>query len=583
MKLDYKRVQKDFIRRQNCRESSNLSTPSSSSEILLEPDSDIARRVKKNVSFQKQQKFSASNSRDSTQNVVNKISERTHYPSTVNTVDDNIIKRKRVPSSKGSEPEVPFSTQAIADPKSVRADSKMNSIHPDRQEIVARYLEDQKSFSSGDTEHMQEQQVRKEKLYIANDSEGIFLSQKSTKYIPAILRKNRHSLADCIAKEKATLISIEKYPSDRNHNSSALEIDLDNIESEHTPDTMVEQLIEAPKCKYVHLNAKYNQPSRLNIPIVQNNRHQRNTVPERHSQRCQSPNSIQNNFTLSQNYLSPIKQLPSYTGGSNHEFFLCQLSQESSHSDNPNGMTRMLSFGDIQDRTNRLTLCSQNQKCSQETVEHTYASQRSHPSCHCKACESKSNCNLYANQPHASFMETSYDRSNCECSNTLRCTERASYVPQNDYQVIPHSEHSSNNYSCCQSGTMESMVNCVPVRQPIKFHAAEGNRRQPIYNPNESCTFVRKQPCYPPTHGGSSDFEYIEMMKMNNGGGGGGDRPQSFAAVNGNQRYIVQRQIQASPAVCQQVTYRHGHRTANEVNFDHENLSPKTFFLINDR
>ncbi|XP_058796012.1 uncharacterized protein LOC131666929 [Phymastichus coffea] len=570
LKLTYKRVLKDYLQRQYCQQSksANQSTPSSNSEILLEPDSDIARRVKKNIAFLKQKESTTTptNSTDSTKNFVNKVNAR----SLANTIENNVTKRKHAPSSKGSEPDVASSTQAIVDPKSVRAELTMNNIHPDRQELVARFLGDQKSFTSEYSEEHQERLVRKEKLYIDNSSKGVHYIHKSTKYIPAILRKNR-SLVDCIAKEKATILSIEEHPSQRNK-SSILDLNLDNIESERTPNTINESTLEAPKSKYSHMNAKYNQPSRINIPIVRDNRHNRNSVPVRCSQGFASPNSVQKNFILSQTYnLSPIKQHQSYSQNVSHDFRFCQLSQESKALENGNGMTHMVSFGDIQDRTNRLTICSQNQTCSQENTEHAYASQHSHPNYHYQPCETTNNCSLYQNQPHKAFIEPSYDRPICDCSTSLCSMHQPVYVPQNEYPIIPHSEYSfqeSNTCSCChQQNSLETMKNCmIPTRQPIKYHAAEGNRRQPIYNPNESCSFVHKQSCYPTSRANeSSDFEYLDMLKMNYGGGG--DRPQSFAPLNGNQRYIVQRQMPPSPPppVCQQVAYRYKHPNANEA------------------
>ncbi|XP_011501139.1 PREDICTED: uncharacterized protein LOC105364806 [Ceratosolen solmsi marchali] len=544
----YANAFKEYIHQQKtsvCEESShsvNRTTISDNSKIMLEPDSAIARILKKNSELKiKDPIWISENNSDVSTNFDDL---RTNFSTSLFTIENN-LKRKHVCSSKGeqSDAEIPSSIKVNADPESARTELKMDCIHPERQELIARYLKDVDTNNTHEKERsifdiqrncgkeFNNHKLEKDKLYVNDNVKSSFLIHKNTKHIPAILRKNR-ALVDCISRDKI-LLSIEKYPKigDPVNKPSLLDFDSDSsLKSERTPNcgnSTSNQLMEAPKCKYMYMNAKYNQPSRINIPLMQNKRFQRNVAPERHL--FPSPNNVEKHFVVNQTFeLSPLKEQLHFAD-IKQDFHRCRLSQESSEQDNK-CMTRMTSFGDIQERANRLTLCS-SQNCSQESMERMYSSQEERynlqPNYYYQQNDNSKNhmdynnrtCIAYnkipSSQSFSIALKPNYDG---HSHNVKKCNEQASCMSANDFQILQPKDYifkRTENSNCCltndcqmcrkqlnQRHNQGSLMNSLPLQQqnvcqPVKFIAIEENRvpqRRPIYNANDanSCPFIHK-------------------------------------------------------------------------------------------
>jgi hypothetical protein len=532
---EYIHQQKTSACQQRSSHSVDRITNSSNSEIMLEPDSAIARILKKNTELKI--------NRDTTCITENNSDVSINFDdlgtdfSTLHTTENN-LKRKHVYSSKGeqSDAEIPSSIKVNADPESARTELKMNCIHPERQELIARYLKDvdtnnkhekEKSIFSyhrSSAQELNNHQTEQKKLFVYDTVKSSFLIHKNTKHIPAILRKNR-PLVDCISKEKYSKIG------NAANKSSLIDFNSDSsLKSERTPNcgnSVSNQLIEAPKCKYMYMNAKYNQPSRINIPLIQNKRFQRNVAPERHL--FPSPNNVEKHFVVNQAFeLSPLKE---HFSDIKQDFHRCRLSQENSEQGN-SCMTRMTSFGDMQERANRLTLCSsQSQNCSQESTEQMYSSQedrynlqpifyyqqldssKNHMNCNSRPCMAYNKI-----PPSHSFNIALQSDHDGHLHNVIKCKEKAPCISTNDFQIVQSKDYiykRAEKDSCCLTNDCQvcrkqtnqqhnkiSLMKPIPVQQqnlyqPVKFIAVEENKmphRRPIYNTNDInlCPFIHK-------------------------------------------------------------------------------------------
>ena len=512
---------------------SNIST---NSETLLEPDSAIARTLKKNIAFQMKNITDICN---------NTNTDNLEKGYSVDTIEHNPMKRKFVSSSKSerSDLEIPSSVRANVDPQTIKIEPKMDSIQPERQELIDRYLKDVNknnthtkkrtvfSDERSDLAEINFSNFQKEKLLISDISKRTYLLHKSTKHIPAILRKSRPTV-NCVA-EKEIHFRVENYPGSNEVTAKISKQELNfggNLKSERTPDCgnpIPNQLMEAPKCKYTYMNAKYNQPSRIHIQAVQEKRSHRNIVPERHL--FASPNQFAQDFVLTQNFEpSPIRQEMNLSQ-KQYDFHRCHISQGSSEQ-LVNCMPRMASFGDIQERTDRLTLCSQESKdqmrSSQEERFNLHPNFYHHH-------ESSNECMEHNNQPCVTYNKipsqsigNTYDH-----HNAINYMEKPSYISRSDFQSRQPQNYSSqrsddvnyclaNDYQMCRKPhphqlRQEPVMSCVPiqqqnVRQPIKFVAIEGNRlpqRRPVYSTSngESCSHPHKVSI--------SNQQYAQAMK----------------------------------------------------------------------
>lgn len=619
----------DCIKRQRNRtpkqgsHSADRTTISSNSEIMLEPDSAIARKLKE-IHTELEKKSVSWPSRHN--------SERS------SNLDDLETDFSTEREGEHSEVDIPSSTRVNADPESAKTRPTMDSIEPERQELIARYLKDvnRNSVCQQDKSILKRnaakgsngRYIEKGKLAISDSIEKTYF-HKNTKHIPAILRKKR-SLVDCVAKEEIRL-SIEKHPnpgkmpnkpSMQNHTADH------NLREEHTPDcgsAGSSQLIEAPKCKYVHMNAKYNQPLRIQGPSMQNKCSQKNNhVSERHL--FSSPKNFENNFVLNPHYaISPIKQqlfVPEYE----HNIHSCPLSRENSQLES-NCMVSMSSYdGDIRELTGRLTLASQSQKCSQDSMEQTRSSQEkrgnSQPSFFYPERES-SNMS-YNNQPaHVTFNDMPESEASSMASssnfnfhlhvNPIKCGgDKPAFISNNDFQVRPSNHHenyafqqSFEDYSCCAMDDCqayrkrnterhpEPMMNGVAVQQqrvsqPVKYVAIEGSRmpqRRPIFSTNEGNSRLHTRKTSIPNQ------HFVQMLKPYNSRDASGHQPRYSVSTMPATQYHEQGVPQSldgpdvqsnmsAPSMPRSMSFNGSDNSRlgrNQVHFVPNNMSSQTF------
>ncbi|KAL7291406.1 hypothetical protein TKK_0014996 [Trichogramma kaykai] len=498
--------------------SSNKGSVSSNSDILLEPDSCIARILEKNqVMFNK-------TSNHENNSILSEVDldniPESSVPVRLRNLGDPTHKRKRAASSNGngSDLEIPSSTKVNSDISSTRM--HMNMIDPQRQELVARYLKDvntnnmhQKENSNRNVHREPDRFdsfIKTEKPFIGKETKQLAAANRNPKHVPSILRKNRPAI-EGVSKEK-TFIAVEK-----NRSSNPLKKSISqeffsdetwkNEQSPSLDDLIPNEFMSAPKCKYSYMNAKYNQPPRINVPVRQNQVHQKNSNFERHLFPPSPPRYVENSFIVQQNFNpSPIRDQISCSQNSSKNFDFCnyQLSQGSSVAES-NGMQRMVSFGDIQQRTDLLTLqSSQSQKCSQNSLSQ-FSNQDDYVfhSNHCQqpqVCNQAKNmihsnhlCNVYSDVPDPRMIELLTQPSSQFSNSDVQYNVNQTYLPNDSYQVV-----AAKNQICSQQ---EQMIgNCMPVQtrgmsQPIKFMATGRDRlpvRRPIYDTKDFCTHVHK-------------------------------------------------------------------------------------------
>ncbi|XP_008206992.1 uncharacterized protein LOC100120239 isoform X1 [Nasonia vitripennis] len=497
-------------------ESVDRLTESSTSEIMVEPDSAVFRTLKKNKNLQIHSTQSLKCELDNNSNASFNNNDAEKDILDVGTVPNHhLLKRKYAASSKSghSDIEVPSSVKVNVDLDSERMTNKMDLVHPDRQELTARYLNDvdlnsqqeiklcssdnQRDFDRGFRLHYE-----KEKLHIGdNNVKKTYFVSKSTKHIPSILRKSRPTV-DCVSDEKV-LLSIEKGPEHKEISKKALMRDNSghNVISERTPNCSnltSNQALEAPKCKYVYMNAKYNQPPRISAPM-QVRRLQRNPSSQK-MHLFPAPHEARRSFTLSQSFeLSPIKKQVSFSDDLN-DFQIFQLSQGSS--------------SEIQERTNRLTLHS-SQNCSQDSVDQMFTA----PDIHCSSRKDLCYSNCVPCNPQNAVHNRGPTLQACDAPfNSNGNCHSQSVIACKDYQlqsVENRAIQGADVHNCCAMNEcqmykshgpqrsqqhQESLMACMQKqssRQPVKFIAIEGNRmpqRRPIYGVEDTniCSHTHK-------------------------------------------------------------------------------------------
>ncbi|KAJ8687224.1 hypothetical protein QAD02_023018 [Eretmocerus hayati] len=554
LKATYMNNYKDFVhRQQNLRvqrsASSDRLSCSSNSEIMQEPDSVVARALKKNKVIE-----AIPGTRKTIDNKSDSLSNVSSSRRSILVPKDQEIHdaKKRFSASTHAESGGRTSSSAVVneannEPESASSYSKMKDIHPDRHEVIANFLRDVATTY----EHKEELNIlcsqREEGKRMENgitDRQAAILPgkahkdsssiQKGMKHVPAILRKNR-PLADCAAKGKV-LFSIEKC-SKTNVTDNSLLIDLRGNEdfiTERTPNSGCahNESVEAPKCKNVYMNAKYNPPPTwINMAAPQHKKLFRNPEPERQRLLFTSPRIVKRNVVITQSFeASPHRQL-SQVSASDVDSFRWQLSQGSL---DQGGccMNRMVSFGDIQEKTNRLTLqSSQGQSCSQEMNEQMPPPQQlkyqsnqyyqHYPSpMNNHAAFSHQKRVVYKDVPSSNSRPVilNLDHQYQPSGTIEQSNQQPSRPAGNNYQLVPSQNFSvsdSEDFDYCKANGIpicgsqssqkpypESYMACVPVQQqsamqPVKFLGVEGNRvpqRRPIYNSNDmsSYTYVHK-------------------------------------------------------------------------------------------
>lgn len=642
LRTTYVSAFKNYLNRQKAdrdkqrSRSVDLFTESSTSEIMVEPDSGIVRTLKKNNELQIQSTQSIKWGSDNNSNASINNNDIEKDLLDIGTVQNNLLKRKYAASSKSghSDVEAPSSVKVNVDLDSERMTNKMDLVHPDRQELTARYLNDvdlnsQHEFKRCNSDNQRNPErafshhYEKNKLHINdNNVKKTYFVSKSTKHVPAILRKNR-SMVDCVSEEKV-LLSIEQGSEHTAITKKALMRDNSTsghiVISERTPNCsnlVSNQAIEAPKCKYMYMNAKYNQPPRISAPVQVRRLHRNASSQKMHL--FPAPHEARKSFIVSQSLeLSPIKKQVSFSDDVN-DFQIFQLSQGSS--------------SEIQERTNRLTLHS-SQNCSQDSVDQMFTAPNNH-------------CSSHQDLYHSNYLHpqnTTHNRGSTLQAYDISFNPNAKCISQNvitckDYQLQPPENHAfqgSDDHNCyvmneCQmykshppqksQQHQESLMACMQkqnLRQPVKFIAIEGNRmpqRRPIYGVEDtnSCSHAHKpsvssqqynqviSPCYQraapeqaryalssiPCHP-REIVQYDNVQKQPSFTGdeflGPGRNVMNFIPNMSDQNFVSQRNMpmhrdvhnqryvppvhvrMPSPVYTHQVAYQqHNHRNNNEV------------------
>ncbi|XP_014217234.1 uncharacterized protein LOC106645801 [Copidosoma floridanum] len=544
LKSTYANSLKEFLEKQNA---AGTSTPNDS-EIMIEPDSAIPRAIRNNIrSTTKSVAWNPDNysSNDFSSNDFDDLD----LLAAVDAVDNSFSNKKLFSSAEKSlqsERTMPLSTRANVDPTSVNIKLKIDSVDKNRQELVARYLNDVSQNNArtkqesvpleGNKVKINTHYLNNDKLFITNDGVAkTYLNRKSTKHVPTILRKNR-SQGDYVEKEK---VGNGPNLGKTNAQTSGLDFRIGSKSvSQHTCNYKSEfeksQMLKAVKSSFVPTNVKYSQPMRIDLPLAagQSKKILRNAVALESPKRLlfESKNHVGNHFVLPQNNfcVSAIDQRNNcmdnrqdfhqyrlskeYSELSNLSFPMCQSSQGDSMPEN-NCMLRMISFGDIQERTNRLTLLSsQSQSCSQRNGENIYFSQNERHNLYSNPQEQQYDsanntfnsqlCSSFTKVATPQFFNIPMHSTNCSCCshNYVNSNETQYLSSQNGFNIItsnnnhPMEEANSIVYPVNDYQVYDSQSTCAPVQhknpqQAVKFIAVGDNnvpQRRPVYRMHEN-------------------------------------------------------------------------------------------------